>query len=1199
MKSSLAYLGVIAPAPPNFLYLYRAPTVNDYRDYRIGTIWLVKNTESIYMLTDKKAGIATWSLLGGGGAGTMLLAHTDVGDATVNPVDGSIIWAGGDNMNTAGAVNTVTLNLNTSILQPITSADGTAGLYALGGNDFLHAYGTHNTFLGQSAGNRVLTVADAKENCGIGYQTLSAITTASYNTAVGDASSDSLLSGEDNASFGSNSLGQSTDSDQCIAFGSESLNHLLTGDRCIAIGYESGSAYTGAESHNITIDNIGVLGESNKIRIGTVGTHDECFIAGVYGATIGATKKVAMVDNTGRLAGSTGGTDGMILISATGAPPEWRTLTAGAGVGIVSGTNSITISAGGGAGGMITAHTDVGDATIDGANAITWAGTAPIATSGAVNTVTIGMTNGTNGQVLIGGGASPVWASITSAGGTVTITPGAGTLNIEAAGVASTTTFATDTAGPVFPLVGVINVLGGSNITTDGTVANTVTVDMDQSILQPLTNVTGTTGVYALGTTDYVTDRFLHSFGNFNVYLGNQSGNIDVLSTGADNTAVGSFCLNSVSSGSSNSIVGSDGALVLDTGSNNSGLGFEVLSHITSATSNSALGFQSLNGIVSGTNNIGLGYQSGHSLTGADSSNILIGHAGSAGLNNTIRIGTQGAGAGQQNATYIAGVYNTAIGATTGMVSIDSTGKLGSSNGTDGQILIGGGTAPTWGVVTQGTGITITNAPNSITVAADGSAANTFNTDGAAATVAANTITIAGGTNITTAGAGSTVTVNLDASPILAGSLTVGTALTVNSFAAGALVSSAAGVVTSINGTAGYVLTSNGAGVVPTWQAGAGGAAVNSVTAGTNMNLTGTAADPIINLNDAVYLPATNAAGTSGLIGISGGRFLHAYGSCNSNTFCGYLSGNLTASTSTWNTGIGNDTLSHIVNTTVNNTAVGARAASYLQGTSSQNVAIGFQAMKETNFGGGTASSDNVAIGVSSMFKGNGQRNIAIGQLSGTNVWGSAVSVNDAISIGTQWIDTNTTRIGYVQTAAYMAGIYNQTPGTGSAYVKIGSDGKFGTVWSPNEISFFAYKTANTPNATGDGTYVYFTGLTELYDPGADFNPTTGIFTAPVTGRYIFSAMVSLYNLIIPPPAPPPPTYVDPLDIITTSRTFTLINPVLQYLGTQSIHLTVMGQMTAGQTMRAAYGVNVTAIGKTIGIAANTTWMSGYLLSEN
>lgn len=88
---------------------------------------------------------------------------------------------------------------------------------------------------------------------------------------------------------------------------------------------------------------------------------------------------------------------------------------------------------------------------------------------------------GTDGQILCGStAAAPAWTSITSA--TLVITPGAGTLNIEESG-GTANSFVTDIGGPVAPLVGVTTIAGGTNITTDGTVANTITFNLDNSII--------------------------------------------------------------------------------------------------------------------------------------------------------------------------------------------------------------------------------------------------------------------------------------------------------------------------------------------------------------------------------------------------------------------------------------------------------------------------------------------------------------------------------------------------------------------------------------------------------------------------------------------------------------------------------------------------------------------------------------------
>jgi hypothetical protein len=63
-------------------------------------------------------------------------------------------------------------------------------------------------------------------------------------------------------------------------------------------------------------------------------------------------------------------------------------------------------------------------------------------------------TTGTNGQVLIGGGTAPTWANLTSTGGTVTITNGANSINLEASG--SETLI--DLPDTISPTIGVLRI---------------------------------------------------------------------------------------------------------------------------------------------------------------------------------------------------------------------------------------------------------------------------------------------------------------------------------------------------------------------------------------------------------------------------------------------------------------------------------------------------------------------------------------------------------------------------------------------------------------------------------------------------------------------------------------------------------------------------------------------------------------------
>lgn len=64
-----------------------------------------------------------------------------------------------------------------------------------------------------------------------------------------------------------------------------------------------------------------------------------------------------------------------------------------------------------------------------------------------------------------------------------------------------------------------------------------------------------------------------------------------------------------------------------------------------------------------------------------------------------------------------------------------------------------------------------------------------------------------------------------------------------------------------------------------------------------------------------------------------------------------------------------------------------------------------------------------------------------------------------------------------------------------------------------NQIGFQSYIAADKPNVTGDGTTYFLSGLTSIYDNGNCFDDTTGLFTAPIAGTYLFSVIIQVYNL--------------------------------------------------------------------------------------
>lgn len=120
---------------------------------------------------------------------------------------------------------------------------------------------------------------------------------------------------------------------------------------------------------------------------------------------------------------------------------------------------------------------------------------------GSVTNALTSLAVGTDGQVLIGAtGADPAFATLTSTGGTIDFTPGANTLNLETA--AEVATSYTCDSGSAVPALGVLQVVGGTNITTSGA-TNVITINASPDLDLNYT---------AVNTTPYVvlaTDQYL------------------------------------------------------------------------------------------------------------------------------------------------------------------------------------------------------------------------------------------------------------------------------------------------------------------------------------------------------------------------------------------------------------------------------------------------------------------------------------------------------------------------------------------------------------------------------------------------------------------------------------------------------------------------------------------------------------------
>ncbi len=71
-----------------------------------------------------------------------------------------------------------------------------------------------------------------------------------------------------------------------------------------------------------------------------------------------------------------------------------------------------------------------------------------------------------------------------------------------------------------------------------------------------------------------------------------------------------------------------------------------------------------------------------------------------------------------------------------------------------------------------------------------------------------------------------------------------------------------------------------------------------------------------------------------------------------------------------------------------------------------------------------------------------------------------------------------------------------------------GSISSGGVLTLPAQPAFLAYQSARVLNVTGNGTTYTVLFDSEVFDQSGSYNPATGIFTAPVTGRYHFDTNV-------------------------------------------------------------------------------------------
>ncbi len=472
-------------------------------------------------------------------------------------------------------------------------------------------------------------------------------------------------------------------------------------------------------------------------------------------------------------------------------------------------------------------------------------------------------------------------------------------------------------------------------------------------------------------------------------------------------------------------------------GSNNTANGYSALFNLGnnggSPGNNTADGFAALGQVPSGNNNIAVGYMAGFSFTGSESENIDLGNQGSAGDNNTIRIGTQG----NQIAAYVAGISGSVVASNSLSVFVDSSGKLGTGgtlglgqmpgNGAitvnAGTGLNGGGTVSLGGSLTlNNTGVLSVNGPDDITASTVGgvvtlrSDATSFDLPG---TIVKRDIN----------GDFSTHTISLDgvlnllATTPIAGYVTLGGSPFLHAFG---------GVQNFFGGTDAGNLSMSGLD-----NTGVGYSALFANSTGSD--------------NTAVGLQSLSQNTTGSFntaIGVNALQF-NATGSRNTANGVEALESNMTGDL---NTASGHQALGSTVSGSFN-MAEGA-VALFHNTTGSNNAASGYGALANLGNNGGSPG-NNTADGFQALGQvPSGTDNIAVGYMAGFNFTDSETS---NIVVGNPGIagDNNTIRIGVEDTQlnTYVAGIWNTTLFSNTLPVVVDSSGHLG-VGSPSSARF-------------------------------------------------------------------------------------------------------------------------------------------------
>lgn len=349
--SPLSYIGVNPVEPSNIVFYNRAPTVNDLKNFLLGTIWIWQTAVTnpappppltpakLWILTAIAQGQATWTQIESPVTPADFSLSGDTGTATGNPISLTAQTTAGSSVTFQAGGTTVTFN--PSDTNHNTLIGGTAGSATLAGSN--------NTALGYAAASNYTTTESS--NISIGYNTKGTATESNVlrigaGTGAGAGQlSKAFISGIDGVNVGSVARVVTEASDQLgtaiitagtgitVTPGANTITISAGGAVAESFVTDAGTATPAAGVLNVNGlagGNIHTAGAGNTVTVAVSGTTQHSLLLG---------NATGSINNLGVA------TNGQLPIGSAGADPVLATLTAGTGISITNGAGSITVTA--------------------------------------------------------------------------------------------------------------------------------------------------------------------------------------------------------------------------------------------------------------------------------------------------------------------------------------------------------------------------------------------------------------------------------------------------------------------------------------------------------------------------------------------------------------------------------------------------------------------------------------------------------------------------------------------------------------------------------------------------------------------------------------------------------------------------------------------------------------------------------------